>query len=72
VLLADSKCKLQLKSAEGWGIANPQEEKILALTAKIKKMAKLAERKSPSEVKKKKGNETSQERTRARQASLDG
>jgi hypothetical protein len=56
MLLADSKYKLQLESAEGWGTANPQEEKILALTAKIEKVAKLAKRKSPSKVKKKKGN----------------
>jgi hypothetical protein len=38
-LLADSKCKLQLESAEGWGMANPQEEKILALKARIAKIA---------------------------------
>ena len=58
MLLADSKYKLQLESPEGWGIANPQEEKILALTAKIAKMDKIAKRKQPSKEfkKKEKGN----------------
>jgi hypothetical protein len=47
MLLADSKCKLILESAEGWGIASPQEEKILALEAKLAKIAKGTKRKSP-------------------------
>ena len=46
MLLADSKYKLLLESEEGWGIANPQEEKILALEAKIAKMGKLNKRKA--------------------------
>ena len=38
MLLADSKYKLLVESKERWGIANPQEEKISALEAKIAKM----------------------------------
>jgi hypothetical protein len=40
MLLADSKHKFQLESAEGWGMANPQEEKILDLEARLAKIPK--------------------------------
>jgi hypothetical protein len=61
MLLADSKYKLQLESKAGWGVADPQEEKILALTAKIAKLDRMSKRKSPGnskdfEKKKGKGN----------------
>ena len=46
MLLADSKYKLLLECDEGWGIANPQEEKILALEAKIAKIGKFNKRKA--------------------------
>jgi hypothetical protein len=46
MLLADSKHKLILESG-GWGMANPQEEKILALEAKLAKTAKGTKRESP-------------------------
>jgi hypothetical protein len=46
MLLADSKYKL-IKESGGWGIANPQEEKILALEAKLAKIAKGTKRKPP-------------------------
>jgi hypothetical protein len=46
MLLADAKYKLQVESPEGWGVANPQEEKIIALEARIKRMDKLSKRKS--------------------------
>jgi hypothetical protein len=45
MLLPDSKHKLHLESAEGWGIANPQEEKILALKARLTKLANGSKRK---------------------------
>jgi hypothetical protein len=47
MLLPDRKCKFILESAEGWGIANPQEENILALEAKLAKRAKGTKHESP-------------------------
>jgi len=40
MLLADNRYKQRLESKEGWGIANPQEEKIIALQAKVDKLSK--------------------------------